>query len=152
MGEQNNENNTKQRNAIDVLLLIYLISNQAIGDALADCLLVEAALYALGWNMAKWNGIYMERPSVLTKLRVKDRALFKTTNAEQTCLEPKGLQSNIDQICAKYKDSRSFVRPSGTEDCVRIYAEANTQNEAEQINLLVQRAVYDIAGGVGHRP
>ena len=53
---------------------------------------------------------------------------------------------------AKYKDARSFVRPSGTEDCVRVYSEANTQNDADKLNLEVRQAVYDIAGGVGQRP
>ena len=148
----NNKNDDEQKIAIEILILIHLVSNQAIGDALADALLVEAALYGLNWNICKWDSIYSDRPSCLTKLKVKDRTVFKTTNAEQTCVEPKGIQTKINQICTKYKDSRSFVRPSGTEDCVRVYAEATTQNDANQINLLVRRAVYDIAGGVGTKP
>ena len=96
--------------------------------------------------------IIINTTMVHMKLKVKDRTVFKTTNAEQTCVQPKGVQDAIDEICAKYKDSRSFVRPSGTEDVVRVYAEANTQNDANQINLLVRRAVYDIAGGVGDKP
>ena len=40
----------------------------------------------------KWNSIYSEVPMLLTKLKVQDRTLFKTTNAEQTCVEPEGLQ------------------------------------------------------------
>lgn len=144
--------NEEQKDALQFLKLMHLVSNQAIGDALADCLLVEAALYGLGWNIKKWSGIYQDRPSCLTKLRVKDRTAFKTTNAEQTCVEPKGVQEQIDAICAKYEDSRSFVRPSGTEDCVRVYAEATTQEHADEVNMLVQRAVYDIGGGVGDRP
>eukprot|EP01084_Bolivina_argentea_P274866 468629_1 len=142
----------EQKNAIDVLLLVHEVANQAIGDALADLLMVEAGLYGLGWDIKKWNAIYVDRPSCLTKLTVKDRTAFITTNAEQTCVEPKGLQDVIDELCAKHKDSRGFVRPSGTEDCVRIYAEATTQEDADAVNLGIQRAVYDIAGGVGDRP
>ena len=142
----------EQKDAMQFLKLMHSVSNQAIGDALADCLLVEAALYGLGWDIKRWIGIYEDRPSCLTKLKVKDRTAFKTANAEQTCVEPKGVQEQIDAICAKYKDSRSFVRPSGTEDCVRVYAEATTEQHADEINLLVRRAVYDIGGGVGDRP
>ncbi len=136
------------KKAIGILMLMYSVSNQAIGDALADALLVEAALYGLKWDIKKWNAICIDRPSCLTKLKVKDRTAFKTTNAEQVCVEPKGLQDEINKICGKYKDAISFVRPSGTEDCVRIYTEATTQQDADQINLLVQRAVYDIAAGL----
>ena len=34
------------------------------------------------------------------------------------------IQPAIDDIVAKYKDGRCFVRASGTEDAVRVYAEA----------------------------
>lgn len=40
--------------------------------------------------------------------------------------EPEGLQAKIDAEVAKYKGGRSFVRASGTEDAVRVYAEAET--------------------------
>ena len=47
---------------------------------------------------------------------------------------------------------RAFVRPSGTEDAVRVYAEAPTQDQADDLALKVSRAVYDRAGGVGPMP
>ena len=150
--DKDNKLSNEEKTAIEMLILIHFVSNQAIGDALADLLLVEAALYALNWDIFKWNSIYKDRPSCLTKLTVKDRTAFKTANAEQTCIEPKGVQDKIDEICSKYKDSRSFVRPSGTEDCVRVYAEATTKNDANEVNLLVTRAVYDLGDGVGDRP
>merc|ERR1712154_449156 len=111
-----------------------------IGDALTDFLLIEAALFWLGWGIREWSEIYEERPSKLTKVRVADRTRFKTANAEQTCLEPPQIQTKIDEICSKHAGSRSrcFVRPSGTEDVVRIYSEAETQSEADLINLAIQ--------------
>lgn len=45
-----------------------------------------------------------------------------------------------------------FFRPSGTEDVVRIYAEADTQINADKLALEVATAVYDTAGGKGKRP
>ena len=47
---------------------------------------------------------------------------------------------------------RSFVRPSGTEDVVRVYAEAATQEAADELTLAVAKQVHQIAGGVGDCP
>ncbi|VIO87056.1 Uncharacterized protein BM_BM13954 [Brugia malayi] len=52
---------------------------------------------------------------------------------ETTCVKPRKLQGAINTIVSKYTDGRSFVRPSGTEDVVRIYAEAATEHDAEAI-------------------
>ena len=43
---------------------------------------------------------------------------------------------------------RNF-RPSGTEDIVRVYAEAATQDEADQLAYEVGLLVHELAGGVG---
>lgn len=45
-----------------------------------------------------------------------------------------------------------FYRPSGTEDVVRVYAEANTRENADKLAVEVATVVYDTAGGVGKRP
>ena len=47
---------------------------------------------------------------------------------------------------------RAFVRPSGTEDTVRVYAEAATQQAADHLALEVARQVYELAAGVGAPP
>lgn len=44
------------------------------------------------------------------------------------------------------------MRPSGTEDVVRIYAEAATQKDADELCLKAMQTVHDVAGGVGDRP
>lgn len=56
-----------------------------------------------------------------------DRRLIDTTDAERRAVSPAGLQEAIDSLVKKHKKARSFVRPSGTEDVVRVYAEAETQ-------------------------
>jgi phosphoacetylglucosamine mutase len=43
-------------------------------------------------------------------------------------------------------------RPSGTEDIVRVYAEADTQANADQLALQVASVVHHLAGGVGSPP
>lgn len=59
--------------------------------------------------------------------QVADRSIFKTVNAERQLASPVGLQEEIDSVVSKYNNGRSFVRPSGTEDVVRVYAESDTQ-------------------------
>ena len=43
------------------------------------------------------------------------------------------MQEFIDKACAKYEMGRSFVRPSGTEDVLRVHAEAKTQEMADSL-------------------
>ncbi len=58
---------------------------------------------------------------------MSDRRVIDTTDAERRAVSPAGLQEAIDSLVKKYRQARSFVRPSGTEDVVRVYAEAETQ-------------------------
>ena len=45
-----------------------------------------------------------------------------------------------------------FSRPSGTEDVVRVYAEAESQLKADQLAHEVAVKVYQLAHGVGAVP
>jgi phosphoacetylglucosamine mutase len=118
--------------------------NQAVGDALSDLLFVEAILKHKQWSLQDWDKVYTELPNRLRAQKVDDRSKFKTTDAERKLTEPVGLQAKIDELVSKYKEGRAFVRPSGTEDIVRIYAEASTREEAdklaEQVSTLVVNA------------
>lgn len=49
------------------------------------------------------------------------------------------------------KDFHS-CRPSGTEDVVRVYAEAETQVNADALGAEVALAVYELGGGQGPKP
>lgn len=57
-----------------------------------------------------------------------------------------GMQSQIDSLVGKYKAGRAFVRASGTEDAVRVYAEAASRGEAED---LLQRVTGLVRAGSG---
>ena len=50
-----------------------------------------------------------------------------TTDAERQVTAPTGLQEAINNAVKQFPQARSFVRPSGTEDVVRVYAESDTQ-------------------------
>eukprot|EP00117_Sycon_ciliatum_P003356 scpid59317/ scgid8185/ Phosphoacetylglucosamine mutase; Acetylglucosamine phosphomutase; N-acetylglucosamine-phosphate mutase; Phosphoglucomutase-3 len=128
------------------------ISNQAVGDSCADLCMVELALRKKQWSVQDWDGQCKFLPNRMLKVKVADRRVIKTTNAERQVTEPSDLQPAIDSLVAEYEQGRSFVRPSGTEDVVRVYAEANTQVTADHLAARVACAVFDNAGGSGQRP
>lgn len=90
----------------DVIDLI----NETVGDALSDMLLVETILHAKGWDIIEWERSYNDLPNKQLKVRVKDRNVITTTNAERHCLTPVDLQEEIEKIVSKYSRGRSFVR------------------------------------------
>lgn len=130
------------------LLAASRLINQAIGDALSDALFVEAVLALKGWTVQQWDGIYADLPSRQKKLAVKDRTIIRTTDDETRVLEPAALQAAIDAAVAPVPSGRAFVRPSGTEDVVRVYAEAATQDQADALAAAVADAAFRLAGGV----
>ena len=73
-----------------------------------------------------------------------DRTAVTTADAERRVVTPAGLQERIDELVANYQDGRSFVRPSGTEDVVRVYAEAATRDAADQLSEKVCQVVTEM--------
>jgi len=144
--------NEEQKKAIGYLIGLSEVINQAVGDAISDLLMVEAILTLRNWNLDDWTKVYKDLANRQLKVKVKDRSAFKTTNADRQLVEPAVLQPLIDSLVKKYNSGRAFVRPSGTEDVVRVYAEAETQDAADELAYLIACEVFDKAGGVGDRP
>ncbi|KAL6532541.1 hypothetical protein OROGR_014511 [Orobanche gracilis] len=128
------------------LLAISKLVNQAVGDALSGLLLVEAILQHMEWSIQKWNQLYQDLPSRQLKVKVVDRTAVITENAETVVVSPAGTQEAIDAETAKYPRGRCFIRPSGTEDVVRVYAEASTQEAADNLAHSVVRFVDQYLG------
>lgn len=103
------------------------VINETVGDAISDMLLVEIILQKNGWDVKEWLAMYNDLPNIQRKIHVADRSVIATTDAERKVVTPDGLQAGIDELVAKYPRGRSFVRPSGTEDIVRVYAEAESK-------------------------
>ncbi|GJJ09538.1 hypothetical protein Clacol_003761 [Clathrus columnatus] len=113
------------------LIALSDLINQTVGDALSDMLLVEVILAHKGYSGLEWDSIYSDLPNRLVKVVVKDRNIFETEDAERRLTSPPGLQQRLDDIIRKYDGGRAFVRPSGTEDVVRVYAEATLRPQAD---------------------
>ncbi|TKY70737.1 Phosphoacetylglucosamine mutase [Spatholobus suberectus] len=128
------------------LLAISKLINQAVGDALSGLLLVEVILQHMGWSVHRWNELYHDLPSRQLKVKVADRTAVVTTNAETVVVSPPGLQEAINEETVKYPQGRCFVRPSGTEDVVRVYAEASSQEAADTLANCVAKLVDQFLG------
>lgn len=173
--------NEDQTEAAQKLLSTIEVINETVGDAISDMFLVEVILQSNGWDVKEWYDTYVDLPNLQKKICVQDRNVITTTDAERKVVAPDGLQAEIDELVAKYPRGRSFVRPSGTEDIVRVYAEAaskevsihfNAQFEikskvfwfdfllfflsysqdVDHLAAEVSQLVYRFAGGIGPEP
>ncbi|NXX74151.1 AGM1 mutase, partial [Urocolius indicus] len=146
------EKDNGKREAAKVLENMMDLINQTVGDAISDMLAIEAILALKGLTVQQWDSIYTDLPNRLLRVQVAERRAVATVDAERRAVSPPGLQENIDALVGKYRAARAFVRPSGTEDVVRVYAEADTQENADALALEVSLAVYHLAGGKGAPP
>ncbi|XP_038616965.1 phosphoacetylglucosamine mutase [Tachyglossus aculeatus] len=146
------ETDEKKRKAARMLENTIDLTNQTVGDAISDMLLIEAVLLLKGLTVQQWDTIYTDLPNRQRKVKVTDRRVIETTDAERRAVSPPGLQEEIDELVKKYRHARAFVRPSGTEDVVRVYAEADTQENADALAQAVSLVVFREAGGVGETP
>ncbi|XP_052043672.1 phosphoacetylglucosamine mutase [Apodemus sylvaticus] len=142
----------EQGKAARTLANIIDLFNQAAGDAISDMLVIQAILALKKLTIQQWDAIYVDLPNRQLKVKVVDRRVISTTDAERQAVTPPGLQEAINDLVKKYKLARAFVRPSGTEDIVRIYAEAISQESADSLACEVSLAVFQLAGGIGERP
>jgi phosphoacetylglucosamine mutase len=98
-------------------------------------------------------------PSRQIKVLVEDRTVIETNHNETQCLSPTAVQDELNQAMQQMKDAagpngvaRAFVRPSGTEDVVRIYAEALTRADADKLAAQAAAIVHKLCAGVGDMP
>lgn len=144
-------------------LALARASNQAVGDALSGLLLVDAALRHLKWDFDAWQRMYADLPSRQLAVKVADRGVVAMSEDESAAVAPVALAAAVEAAVKEARKkvssstsspslARAFARPSGTEDVVRVYAEAETREACEALALEVGRAVWDHAGGVGERP
>ncbi|KAL8935360.1 MAG: hypothetical protein Q9216_005466 [Gyalolechia sp. 2 TL-2023] len=135
-----------QSSALETLRALTALVNQTVGDALSDLLLVEVILAYKGWGPKEWDLTYTDLPNRLVRVEVADRSIFKAVDAERRLESPPGVQAQIDAAVGKFKNGRSFARASGTEDAVRVYAEAATRSETEDLAQKVATIVRQAGG------
>jgi phosphoacetylglucosamine mutase len=118
---------------------ISCLLSQYTGDAIGNMLFVETILRS--YDFKEWIVMYHDLHTKQVKIAT-DKHAFTTVNFGRTCIKPIGLQESIDDIIGKYPNARAFVRPSGTEDIVRIYAECSNFEDIEALAAEVSNAIY----------
>ena len=96
--------------------------------------------------------MYTELCSRQTKVPSTNKGLITCSDDETTVLHPKELQNDLDAYMSSIPFGRCFVRPSGTEDYVRVYAEAKTQEDADKLAVLCIQAIATHVGITGDIP
>jgi phosphoacetylglucosamine mutase len=128
--EQNGHGNVVFRPEIEEtyneLKLIKQFFHPCIGDGIMNIFAILYILKELNMNADSWYNLYSKNHSILLKLDVKDKNIFKPTANELELVEPIALQKNISHYLELCVNTRSFVRPSGTENVVRIYVESES--------------------------
>ena len=122
-----------QKEALETLSAVSDLINQTVGDAISDMLMIEVILAHKGWTLKDWASTYIDLPNRLVRVEVGNKDLFETTDAERRLSQPPGVQDHIDECVKKYTNARSFARASGTENACRVYAEAATRSEADEL-------------------
>ncbi|SOV15809.1 phosphoacetylglucosamine mutase, putative [Plasmodium sp. gorilla clade G2] len=129
-----------------VLQKYLLFFNQTVGDAFLDFIAIELSLSLLNITINEWNNFYTPFPSLYINVKCPNHILTKIKphpEHEKYLIEPKELQNYINQIVntVDKKHGRCFIRPSGTETLLRIYAEAETQQKMKDILDKAQKCV-----------
>ena len=114
-----------------------------IGDGIMDMLAVMFILQELKMPIDDWKDLYMDYPYALFKMEVSDKNAYKTTRDELRLIEPITLQKKIDILCEKVCEGRAFVRPSGTENYIRIYVESHTEENVDFLRHELSRCIVN---------
>lgn len=143
--DSNRQPTDEEQKANYIFKTLCAILNVYTGDGIADLLLVEIILRYFDWDVCQWYGLYEDRPNRLIKIAIQDKSLIKTVDAGRRCCSPPGLQAEIDALLTGFGPrARSFVRASGTENVIRVFAEGDTQANADEIANLVGRKTSEI--------
>lgn len=109
--------------------------NQLIGDAICDFFVVLTILNDLKMSPQDWYNLYQEKPSLISKIEIPSQlnVIFENTHNESKLTKPLELQIHIEHLCKQYPQCFIFVRPSGTESCLRYYIECQIEDLIPEI-------------------
>lgn len=120
----------------------YLVGqNHVNGDAISNILLILASFEILDIDEEDLFTCYVDNHANISMLPLKDRTLMKSTEDERVLAEPADIQPQIDLILKDYPGYIGFVRPSGTEDCCRVYVEGPDTVKIEELEAKLHAVV-----------
>lgn len=127
-----------------VIRILTRMFDPCVGDAIANLLVLKGTLNSVS-DLSK----YKENFSRLLTVKVKDKNSIKVD--QNYFVLDQSIQKKIEEKILLYK-GRAFIRPSGTEDLVRVFAESANETDCDKLALQVAQIVYDSCDGQGPHP
>lgn len=107
---------------------ISMLNNEVVGDGISGIFCVKYFLKCLNIDHKQWYNKVQKNNFILYKKEVADKDIYKTNKIGDRLLEPNNIQNELDNLMNNY-DCFCFIRPSGTENVLRIYIETNDNLE-----------------------
>lgn len=128
--------------ALNCLKELTNLVNQTVGDSLSNMLLIETILAYKNWDTKKWDNIYKNFPSKMINVTTENKKLYETIDSNGRLIKQEKIQEQIDLLVSNYKEGRAFIRASGTENIVRVYVEASTKEDVDELAFKVAQLIY----------
>ena len=110
---------------------IILADKLPAGDGIQAGLQLAAMLRSSAVPLSHLVREFIEYPQLLTNLNVRDKSAW---------LNDKGFNRQLDRIKSRYLDVRFYLRPSGTENLVRVLTESQDADQCRKGNQAVCQA------------
>jgi phosphoacetylglucosamine mutase len=122
---------------------ISLLNNEVVGDGISGIFCVRYFLNCLNMSYNDWFNIIKKNDFILYKKEVENKDIFKTNEIGNRLLEPKNIQIELDNLMDLYK-CFCFIRPSGTENIIRIYIESNFNLDILKLEIdnLINKIIF----------
>jgi phosphomannomutase len=119
---------SKDSQIIELFQLFIALFNSITSDGVSNLLVIESIMKLMNLSIKDVYDFYNEISYKIVDIKMKYNKKFITNEDDTKILEPKNLQKVIDEISNKYKNTKIYVRPIGTEDYLRVYVESNDDN------------------------
>ena len=142
--EQNGHGNVLFRKKLSSLDTFMTLFHPNIGDGILDLFAVLYMLQELDMDGRQWYELYCPYESSLTKHKVKNKDLFSCSENELYLFSPVEFQNYINEITNKEGTFlRAFVRPSGTENVLRLYVEGENIEDVQYAKEKISTFITD---------
>ena len=123
---------SKDSQIIELFQLFIALFNSITSDGVSNLLVIESIMKSMNLSIKDVYDFYNEIPYKIVDIKMKYNK-FITNEDDSKIIEPKNMQIIIDELSNKYANSKIYVRPTGTEDYLRVYVESETDDNCEKI-------------------
>lgn len=127
-------------NSCEEIKKMLKMQNQYTGDGVSHIYAVDYILTLLDFDKSQWSDLYKNNDSRLYKLEVEDKNIYKCDVSETQLIEPLEVKEKVESLM-KDHDCFIFIRPSGTENVLRIYIENLSEENSIDFDKLFRNII-----------